>query len=179
MKSMTEMSKLIALVLRHNPGALNLTLDEHGWCDVSALIERLSAIQPFTMETLEKIVSEDSKQRYSFNQDKTCIHANQGHSIPVDVELEEAEPPAVLWHGTATRFVEEIRKMGLTPRTRLYVHLSADVSTAQTVGARHGRPVVFAVDAAAMRQDGLVFYRSVNGIWMTKAVPPQYLSLVP
>ena len=176
MKSMTEMSKLIALVLRHNPGALNLTLDAHGWCSVDALIQRLNAIQPFTMETLERIVAEDSKQRYSFNQDKTCIRANQGHSIPVDVELEEAAPPAVLWHGTASRFVESILCTGIVPRSRLYVHLSDDLATATHVGARHGSPVVFAVDAAAMHRDGLRFYRSVDGVWLTKAVPPQYLS---
>jgi len=178
MRSLTQISKLIAMVLRHKPEELNLTLDEHGWCAVDALIDRLNAIQPFTMEMLERIVAEDNKQRYSFNEDKTLIRANQGHSIPVDVELPEATPPAILYHGTADRFVDSIRSAGLIPRSRLYVHLSSEQDTARIVGARHGRPVIFAIDAQRMAADGHVFYLSVNGVWLTKAVPPQYLTLL-
>lgn len=178
MKTLTEMSKLIALVLRHKPEKLGLTLDEHGWCDASALVERLNAIQPFTMETLERIVAEDSKQRYAFNADRTHIRANQGHSITVDVELPVANPPAILYHGTAERFVDSILRTGLVPRSRLYVHLSAEQETARVVGARHGKPVIFAVDAARMAADGVPFFLSVNGVWLTRAVPSQYLTLL-
>lgn len=178
MKTLTEMSKLIAMVLRHKPERLGLTLDEHGWCAVDALIGKLNAIQPFTMETLEKIVAEDNKQRYSFNDDRTLIRANQGHSIPVDVELPDATPPAILYHGTATRFVDSILRTGLSPRSRLYVHLSHEQATAEIVGKRHGEPVVFTVDAARMQADGYRFYLSVNGVWLTKSVPPEYLTLL-
>ena len=178
MKSLTQISKLIAMVLRHKPEELGLTLDEHGWCAVDALIGKLNDIQPFTMDMLEQIVAEDNKQRYSFNDDRTLIRANQGHSIPVDVELPEATPPAILYHGTADRFVDSIRDAGLLPRSRLYVHLSADLATAQIVGARHGKPVVFTVDTARMLADGHRFYLSVNGVWLTRAVPPQYLTLL-
>ena len=178
MKTMTEISKLIALVLRHKPEELGLTLDEHGWCDADALVQRINDKQPFTMEDLQRIVAEDGKQRYSFSEDGSMIRANQGHSIPVDVELTEATPPAVLYHGTASRFVESIRNAGLQPRSRLYVHLSADVGTAEIVGKRHGKPVIFVVDAAQMAADGFTFYLSTNGVWLTKAVPPEYLKLI-
>ncbi|MBQ2951945.1 MAG: RNA 2'-phosphotransferase [Clostridia bacterium] len=178
MKTMTEISKLIALVLRHKPEALNLTLDEHGWCDAAALVARINEKQPFAMEELQRIVAQDSKQRYSFSEDGSMIRANQGHSIPVDVELPEATPPAVLYHGTASRFVESIRSAGLQPRSRLYVHLSADVATAEIVGKRHGKPEIFVVDAARMAADGFTFYLSKNGVWLTKAVPPRYLTLM-
>ena len=178
MKSMTEISKLIAMVLRHKPEALDLTLDEHGWCSTDALVGRINARQPFSIADLQRIVETDGKQRYSFSEDGTRIRANQGHSIPVDVELPEATPPTVLYHGTATRFVESICSAGLQPRSRLYVHLSADVETAEIVGKRHGKPAIFTVDAAQMAADGCTFYLSRNGVWLTKAVPPQYLTLM-
>ena len=128
------------------------------------------------MTILEKIVAEDEKQRYSFNEDKTLIRANQGHSIPVDVELEKKTPPATLWHGTGEKFTVSIDSMGLIPKSRLYVHLSSDQQTAKKVGARHGKPVIYQVDTEAMNRDGYEFFLSVNGVWLTKVVPVQYLT---
>lgn len=176
MKTMTEISKMIAMVLRHKPERLQLTLDEHGWCDAEKLVQRINNMQPFTMELLEQIVAEDNKQRYSFNEDHTLIRANQGHSVPVDVEMPVKEPPAILYHGTAERFLPGIRATGLERRSRLHVHLSADAQTAQIVGARHGKPVVLVVDAARMAADGHRFFQSANGVWLTAAVPPEYLT---
>ncbi len=175
MMTLTEISKLIALVLRHKPEALGMTLDSHGWADVRELIEKLNAMQPFDMKMLEVIVRTDNKQRYSFNADKTKIRANQGHSIPVDLELLPQDPPAVLWHGTAMRFAESIERQGLRPMQRQYVHLSDNRETALTVGKRHGEPVLYQIDAQAMQQAGYVFYRSENGVWLTDAVPKEYL----
>ena len=177
MKSLTEMSKLIALVLRHKPEHLGMQLDEHGWADVSVLIGKLNEIQPFTMEMLERIVAEDNKQRYSFSEDKTHIRANQGHSVPVDVELEQRQPPEVLWHGTGMKYVDSILREGLKPGSRLYVHLSEQTETAVMVGKRHGVPALLRVQAGRMAADGYPFYLSKNGVWLTKAVPIEYLSL--
>ena len=173
----TQISKLISLVLRHHPEKLGLTLDAHGWVDTKALIEAINAIQPFDMEHLERIVQTDNKQRYAFSPDKARIRANQGHSIPVDLELTPRTPPAVLWHGTGERFVNAIMREGLKPMGRQYVHLSSDADTAVKVGRRHGKPVLFTVDAARMASDGLLFYRSENGVWLTDGVPPQYLRI--
>ncbi len=127
------------------------------------------------MDILEEIVSTDEKQRYSFNEDKTLIRANQGHSIQVDVELEETAPPEILWHGTGEKFVSSIDEQGLIPKSRLYVHLSKDVETATKVGSRHGKPVLFKVLASEMQKDGYKFYLSKNGVWLTKEVPVKYL----
>ena len=173
--TLTEISKTISFALRHRPERLGLTLDKHGWADVPALIEAINAMQPFDMATLEKIVAEDEKQRYSFNEDKTRIRANQGHSIPVDVEMPRRTPPEFLWHGTGEQYVKSIEKGGLIPKSRLYVHLSADEETALKVGRRHGKPVLFRVASGRMAKDGFVFYLSQNGVWQTEKVPRRYL----
>ncbi|MBR6323081.1 MAG: RNA 2'-phosphotransferase [Lachnospiraceae bacterium] len=173
--SLKETSKFISLILRHKPETIGITLDEHGWADVEELIRGVGKTHPLTMETLEEIVRTDEKQRYSFNEDHTLIRANQGHSIPVDVELEEVYPPEYLYHGTGEKYTASIDKEGLIPKSRLYVHLSEGHETAVKVGTRHGKPVVYRVLSGKMAEDGHHFYRSVNGVWLTKAVPPEYL----
>lgn len=174
--SQTETSRYISLILRHKPELIGISLDEHGWADVQELIAGINQKEPFTMAQLEEIVRTDQKQRYSFNEDHTLIRANQGHSIPVDVELAETEPPELLYHGTGEKYVASIDQQGLLPRSRLYVHLSGDRDTAVKVGSRHGKPVVYTVHAWQMVQDGYSFYWSVNGVWLTKEVPAQYLT---
>lgn len=171
-----EISKFIALILRHKPDVIGITLDNHGWANVDELIEGISKEQPFSRKMLEEIVVKDEKQRYSFNEDKTLIRANQGHSIPVDVELEEKEPPQYLFHGTGEKYVASIEELGLLPKSRLYVHLSAYYSTAETVGTRHGEPVIYRIRSKKMFRDGYKFYLSANGVWLTKNVPPQYFT---
>ena len=174
--SLKSTSKYISLILRHKPEAIGISLDEHGWANVEELIAGVSRTQPLDMATLERIVAEDEKQRYSFNEDKTLIRANQGHSIPVDVELEEVEPPEILYHGTGEKYVASIDEKGLIPKSRLYVHLSPDEDTAKRVGQRHGKPVIYTVKSGEMHRDGISFYRSVNGVWLVKAVPVKYLT---
>lgn len=170
--------KFIALILRHKPEVIGIHLDEHGWANVDELIAGISKTQKFNLEMLEEIVRTDNKQRYSFNDDKTKIRANQGHSIPVDVELKQKTPPDVLWHGTGEKYVSSIEAEGLIPKTRLYVHLSSDPDTAIKVGSRHGKPVVYEVAAKKMQTDGYTFFQSVNGVWLTKQVPMKYLRRV-
>lgn len=127
------------------------------------------------MGMLEKIVKEDSKQRYSFNGEKTLIRANQGHSIDVDVELEECIPPDILYHGTGIKYCNSINKEGLISKNRVYVHLSKDVETAINIGSRHGEPFVYKIKAKEMYNDGYRFFLSKNGVWLTKEVPAMYL----
>ena len=170
-----DTSKFISLILRHKPETIGITLDEHGWANVDELIAGVNRTYPLDMTELERIVAEDEKQRYSFNDDKTLIRANQGHSIPVDVELEIVKPPEMLYHGTGEKFTASIDVQGLIPKSRLYVHLSGDEDTARKVGQRHGKPVIYTVKSGEMYRDGVVFYRSVNGVWLTKAVPVKYL----
>ena len=175
--SLEQTSKFIALVLRHKPEAAGITLDGHGWAQVDELIAGVSRRMPLTREMLEEIVRTDNKQRYSFSPDHQRIRANQGHSIPVDVELKQAVPPDPLYHGTGEKYVEPILQEGLLPKSRLYVHLSRDAATAEQVGRRHRKPVLFQVDAAAMVRDGYAFYLSENQVWLTREVPVRYLTI--
>jgi putative RNA 2'-phosphotransferase len=176
MNSDIKFGKFMSFVLRHHPEDIGITLDAHGWADVNALIAGIRKTYPqFTRDVLERIVRENNKQRYSFNDDKTKIRANQGHSIDVDVVMKQAEPPEYLYHGTAERFLNSIRQQGLTRQHRQYVHLSQDADTAVEVGRRHGSPVVLKINASAMYRDGLVFHISENGVWQCENVPWKYI----
>ena len=173
--SYEKISKYMSMILRHRPEVIGIHLDEHGWADVDELIEGIAKKKKFNREILEEIVRTDEKQRYSFNDDKTKIRANQGHSISVDLELEPQEPPETLWHGTAEKYVASIEKTGLRPGNRMYVHLSPDIQTAEKVGSRHGKPVIYQVKSGEMYRKGFRFYRSVNGVWLTIMVPVEFL----
>lgn len=169
----------MSLILRHKPEVIGITLDEHGWASVNDLICGIEKNNPgFNMDILEQIVRTDSKQRYSFNDDKSLIRANQGHSVNVDVELKEKEPPEYLYHGTGEKYVKSINQDGLIPKSRLYVHLSKDIKTAENVGKRHGKEVVYRINSGQMYRDGYKFYLSENGVWLKKEVPIKYLEMV-
>jgi putative RNA 2'-phosphotransferase len=169
------LSKRMSLALRHAPERFGLAPDSAGWVPIATF---LAALQ-ISRADLDAVVANSDKQRFAVGTapDGTeRIRANQGHSIPVDLELTPETPPAVLYHGTSTAALESIRATGLNRGNRHHVHLSADRETAQRVGARRQGPVaVLTVDAAAMTTAGHVFYRSANGVWLTDAVPPPYL----
>ena len=173
-----ETSRFISLVLRHKPEVIGIKLDRHGWAKVSELIAGVNKTHPLDLKMLEEIVRTDDKQRFSFNEDKTLIRANQGHSIKVDVQLEAKIPPDILYHGTGEKYVNSIDQEGLLPKSRLYVHLSQDKETAIKVGSRHGKTVIYEIDTQAMVKDGYIFYLSVNNVWLTKEVPIQYLKKI-
>ena len=174
---LTRLSKFISLILRHHPEAIGIVIDEHGWADTQELLDGINATgkHRISLPVLEEIVRTDSKQRYSFSEDRRKIRANQGHSIPVDLELSPKMPPAVLYHGTGLKYVPSIERQALLHMRRLYVHLSRDIDTAVAVGQRHGTCFVYRVDAAQMARDGLLFYESVNHVWLTEHVPARYL----
>ena len=175
-KNLDNLSIFISLVLRHKPEAANIKLNNNGWANVQELIYGINATgRIIDFPTLEEIVRSDKKQRYSFNDDKTLIRANQGHSVKVDVDLEEKEPPAYLYHGTAEKYIDSIMQEGLKPQSRLYVHLSKDIETATNVGSRHGVPVILKVNTKQMYRNGIKFYLSANGVWLTKFVDKNYL----
>lgn len=179
-KKDARLGRFLGLILRHHPEAAGITLDEHGWADVGALLRGIcDAGWQIDQETLEQIVRKDNKQRYSFNGDHTKIRASQGHSIPVDVDLRKVQPPRYLYHGTAARFLPAIQAEGIKKMNRQYVHLSPDYRTAVAVGRRHGSPVVvLRIEAGDMAQDGMAFYRAANGVWLCDYVPPEYFCVV-
>ena len=176
----TKASKFMSLILRHDPAAAGIVLDANGWANINDMLAGMADKGfPVTRAILDEIVAEDSKQRYAISDDGLRIRANQGHSIRVDVGLEEVRPPDVLFHGTASRFGDAIRREGLKAMSRQHVHLSPDEPTALAVGRRHGKPVIFRVDAKRMADAGVKFYRSANGVWLVEAVPAEYLSELP
>ncbi len=172
----TKMGRFLSLVLRHQPQAAGITLDQNGWASVDELIRGVNRTgRRLDRAALDRIVAENSKQRYSFNEDRTRIRANQGHSLTVDVELKQQMPPAVLYHGTAQHYVQSILQQGIRRGTRQHVHLTEDQKLAAKVGSRHGQPAVLAVDAADMHQAGYLFYRSENDVWLCEHVPAIYM----
>jgi putative RNA 2'-phosphotransferase len=166
----------MSLVLRHEPAKFSVELDEAGWTRVDGLLAAAArAGVPLDDATLRRVVAENDKQRFALSDDGAMIRASQGHSVDVELGLEPVEPPPVLFHGTATRFLDSIRREGLVPGSRRHVHLSTDAATATSVGSRHGRPTVLRIDAARMHAAGHRFFRSANGVWLTDAVPAEYL----
>lgn len=168
-------SKLMSLVLRHNPGAFGIALDGQGWVDIDTMVRASDG--RLTDAVVRDIVATNDKQRFAISQDGTRIRANQGHSIDVDLELTPQDPPATLFHGTARKNRDLILRDGLKKMHRQHVHLSSDTDTARTVGQRNGAPVIFTVAARALHSDGVLFFRSANGVWLVDRVPPDYLSL--
>lgn len=173
-----DKSKFLSLILRHQPELIGLKLDKNGWADIETLLYLSAAAnKSITWTELEKIVAESDKQRFAFNEDHTMIRANQGHSVQVDLELPTQTPPEFLYHGTVGRSVADIRKTGIQKMSRQHVHLSPDKETAIKVGSRRGIPVILTIRTGDMHRDGIVFYLSANGVWLTDHVPPKYISV--
>lgn len=169
-------SKFLSYTLRHHPEKIGLTLDNKGWANVSDLITKMNTPDAaLTMEILETIVASNDKKRFAFNDDKTKIRASQGHSIPIDLDLQPVTPPAILYHGTAQQNLESIQANGLLKQSRQHVHLSATTETAIQVGSRHGKVVVLVVQTGQMHKAGYTFYLSDNHVWLTDHVPVEYI----
>lgn len=175
-----SVSKFLSFVLRHEPQSIGLTLDEAGWATVDHLLDRAQAAgQPVSRALLQRVVDTSDEKRFRFSEDGQRIRANQGHSVTVELGLAPLMPPTVLYHGTASRFLDDILRAGLEKRDRHHVHLTEDPSVTRSVGIRHGRVVLLQVDASRMARDGRLFYRSDNGVWLTDTVPASYLVVSP
>lgn len=177
--NLNRISKRMSYMLRHSIQPLYVDLDG-GWADVNEIIEGIRKSEPeFDLTVMEQIVAADAKGRYSFDDSHKRIRANQGHSIPnIVVEMTRPEPPEILYHGTAERFIDSILSEGLKPMSRQFVHISPDYETAVKVGSRHGKPVVFAFRAKDFVNDGNALYLSANGVWQARCVPAKYLKII-
>lgn len=175
-KNLKHISKFMSLVLRHRPEEIGLQLDENGWADLQELITKLNTKGANVDEaTIQFIVDTNEKKRFAFNDNKTRIRANQGHSVQVDLQLSPATPPAVLYHGTALHVIASIMKDGLLKQERHHVHLTASKETAVSVGGRHGKSVVLEIDAAKMVAEGFEFFVTDNDVWLVEIVLPEYI----
>jgi putative RNA 2'-phosphotransferase len=176
---LTKISKYLSKYLRHTPEDIGIKLAPGGWVAIDELLIACAKHKfPITHQELQAVVESNDKKRFSFDSTGNLIRANQGHSTEVDLQLESTIPPNILYHGTGHKSVASIMENGLSKMSRHHVHLSSDIATATTVGARHGKPVVLIVDAAAMYQAGYVFYCSDNGVWLVDHVPPEYLNQI-
>jgi putative RNA 2'-phosphotransferase len=172
-----RISKFMSRVLRHQPQSIGLRLDAQGWTGIDALIERAGAHgMPLTHELILAVVAASDKKRFALDGAGKRIRANQGHSIDIDLALAPCEPPPILFHGTAEANLAAIRAEGLKPGRRQHVHLSLEVDTATNIGRRHGRPVALEVAAGRMWSAGFAFFRAENGVWLTAAVPPEFIA---
>lgn len=188
--SLVSLSRVLSKVLRHEPEYVDAKLDNSGWIDIDILVrclnsssrkaaadKRLRTLGTVTAELVVRAAQESSKQRFGISADGHRIRAVQGHSIEVDLQYPLAEPPSQLFHGTASISWNSIDAEGLRPMERQHVHLSSDVPTARSVGMRHGRPIVLAVAAGDMHRAGEKFWLAENGVWLTEAVPREYITL--
>ena len=171
-----KVSKYLSYILRHHPEDANIELDEHGYTSVETLIRNIK--YDITMQDLERIVREDEKKRYSFNNDKTKIRANQGHSVFVNLDLPNSVPPEILFHGTSKSHINDIMRDGIKPMSRIKVHLSKDYGTAVNVGSRHGKPVVLKVLANKAWESGVEFQLTENGYWLTDYISPEFIEII-
>ncbi len=174
-----KIGKYLSYHLRHRPDLLDLELAPGGWIEIEKLLEASQKLKfPLTLSELRYVVEHNDKQRFSFDATNTLIRANQGHSIPVDLQLQPKIPPEILYHGTYLGAVSAIEQQGLQKMSRHHVHLSANWQTARKVGSRRGKPIVFEVDTQAMHQNGFIFYLSDNGVWLVDSVPREYLQQI-
>jgi putative RNA 2'-phosphotransferase len=171
-----DISKFLSMVLRHNPQKIGIALDTNGWTDVHTLISKLNRKFPgFNLQTLEKVVAENNKQRFAFSPGRERIRASQGHSVQVELDYPPVEPPEFLYHGTVEKYLETIAKDGLQKMSRHHVHLSRDLETAIQVGNRRGKAIILQVKARDMYAAGHQFYCTPNGVWLTNFVPSEFL----
>lgn len=175
-KETIRTSKFLSLVLRHEPERVGLKLGDAGWIDVEELLQAVNQHgTPLTLDQVKHVVATSDKKRFAFSDDGRRIRASQGHSVEVDLQYEPQTPPDLLYHGTATRFLDSIRKEGLKRMERHHVHLSAETNITLQVGARHGKPVLLTIRAGEMTRAGHVFFRSANGVWLVDQVPVQFI----
>jgi len=175
-KETIRTSKFLSLVLRHEPESVGLKLGDAGWIGVEELLQAVNQHgTPLTLDQLKHVVATSDKKRFAFSDDGLRIRASQGHSVEVDLQYEPQTPPDLLYHGTATRFLDSIRKEGLKRMERHHVHLSAETKVTLQVGARHGRPVLLTIRAGEMTRAGHVFFRSANVVWLVDQVPVQFI----
>lgn len=171
-----RISKTMSYLLRHGLKSSSFRVYKGGYVELDELRQQLKIKLriDITDQMIREIVDTDHKKRYSI--DGTKIRANYGHSVEIDMFYSEKEPPRNLYHGTSHRSLPKIRKHGIRSMSRNYVHLSGEKETARKVGHRHGKPVVLIVDAKQMMRDGFSFFLSESNIWLTKSVPPHYIT---
>lgn len=174
----TKLSKLLSLMLRHRAADFGLTLDADGFTDVDAVWAQVQKRYPgvYQFSDLLRVVESgaDAKRRFEIVGGR--IRARYGHSAVRTIAYPPVTPPEYLYHGTTPDALPAIRREGLTPQQRQYVHLSLDPDWAQSVGQRHAaQAVVLRIRAREAYQAGCVFHHPEPNHYLTASVPPQFI----
>jgi putative RNA 2'-phosphotransferase len=174
----TDLSRTVSHALRHAPWLYGLELDDAGWVPVDALLAALRAEKrgwtTLSEANLAQMMAEAEKKRYELRDGR--IRALYGHSTPQKLSRQAAQPPAILFHGTAPENVARIRDQGLRPMGRQYVHLSVDTATAEQVGRRKAKaPVILRVSAGEAHGAGVLFYRGNDLVWLADVIAPEFV----
>lgn len=176
--SYSDLSRSISHALRHEPWIYELELDDDGWVSVKSLLESLRPLRSewenLTVEHLEKMIAKSGKKRHELSGEK--IRALYGHTIPGKLKKESAEPPEFLYHGTAPATAELIRKEGIKPMERQYVHCGFEVDMAEKVGIRKSSElVILTVKAKEAYQAGVGFYEGNDKVWLSDVIPSEFI----
>jgi putative RNA 2'-phosphotransferase len=175
----TALSKFMALLLRHRAGDYGLALDPEGFVPLENLLAAINGQRGWVWvraEQIEEVIALQTKRRYEIVEGD--IRAIYGHSLEAAVVYPQVEPPDLLLHGTARRFVEAIRREGLRPMKRQYVHMTDDPALAELTGRRRDpQPTILRIDAVRAHVAGIVFLQADGGVFLAKAVPPEYIVL--
>jgi putative RNA 2'-phosphotransferase len=169
-----KVSRYMSYLLRHNPE--NLKIDRYGFVSLNELVKKLKERYQVDKKFILEIVEKSDRKRFEIVEDK--IRALYGHTIPVDLELEEDKAVKVLYHGTTPDAASKILKVGLKPMKRKWVHLSPTVMIAKEVGLRRTRkPVILKINAEAARKNGVRFYKASDRVYLCKELSPKYIKL--
>lgn len=179
-KELNRIGKFMSLVLRHKPEDADIEIDVEGWTDTKTLLKNLK----INSEELDWILDNNNKDRFAYNESKTKVRANQGHSLPyVQIEFEEVtleKSPEYVYHGTSTDVFSILLKEGISKMKRTHVHLSKDEETAINVGKRKSSNIVIVkIKAKEMVSEGNKLYISKNGVYLADFVPAKYLDSTP
>lgn len=173
-----KLSKEVSYALRHSPQEYSLTLDSQGWVEVEKLLSALRNNEMWSklsVSDIELMIQKSAKKRHEIKGNK--IRALYGHSISEKIHKDISEPPDYLYHGTARKFVDAINDVGLIPKGRQYVHLSADKQVAFDVGSRRDdTPVILIINAKKAFSDGIKFYLGQEDVWLSDSIPRKYIS---
>lgn len=175
---LSNLSRIVSHALRHEPWLYELELDDAGWVSVDDLLAALRVEKPawagLNEADLAQMIDQSEKKRHELLDGK--IRALYGHSLPHKLSKEVAQPPAILYHGTAPMTVALIKREGLRPMGRQYVHLSADTATADQVGKRKaGKPSILRVRADEAYCAGVHFYRGNDKVWLADMIGPEFI----
>ncbi len=172
----TQVSKFLAMHLRHAPERIGITLDAQGWTAVDSLVRQAARHGfPIGREEIDAAVDAPGKRRYELGESGQRIRAVHGHSVAVTLGYPPARPPDLLYHGTVQTSIDAILRDGIQPMSRQHVHLSETIDMARQIGGRRGRPVILTIDAAAMHEAEVPFYRSRSGVWLVHQVPARHI----